>query len=215
MREDAGLTRATVGRLAGIHPSAIGRIEDGSINPSLETVMRVAAALGGDLHARVYPGTGPTVRDRHQVRIAELLGSEVHARWAKAREVAVRRPVRGFIDVVLADPLEPVVVASELESDLRRIEQLLRWSQEKAASLPSADLWPSWAVASASDVSRLLVVRHTRANRETAAAARRQLRDAFPADPEDALAALRGTARWPGPAMLWARLDGRHPRLST
>jgi DNA-binding XRE family transcriptional regulator len=215
MREDAGLTRATVGRIAGVHPSAVGRIEDGSIKPSLETVMRLAVAIGADLHARVYPGTGPAVRDRHQVRIAELLGSEVHPRWAKAAEVAVRRPARGFIDVVLRDPLEPVIVATELESDLRRIEQLLRWSQEKAASLPSADAWPTWSVTSPSDVSRLLVVRHTRANRAAAAAARRQLRDAFPADPEDALAALRGTARWPGAALVWARLDAEHPRLST
>jgi DNA-binding XRE family transcriptional regulator len=214
MREDAGLSRATVGRIAGIHPSAVGRIEDGSINPSLETVMRLAAALGGDLHARIYPGTGPTVRDRHQVRAYELLASELHSRWTKTPEVAVRRPARGFIDVVLADPIEPVIVASELESDLRRIEQLVRWSEEKAASLPSADGWPQWSVSGASGVSRLLVVRHTRANREAAADARRQLRDSFPADPEDALAALRGTVPWPGAALLWARLDGAHPRLS-
>jgi transcriptional regulator with XRE-family HTH domain len=215
MREDAGLTRAAVGRIAGVHPSAVGRIEDGAIKPAFETVMRVAAALGADLHARVYPGTGPAVRDRHQVRGAEVLRSELHPRWQPAAEVAVRRPVRGFIDVVLHDSLEPAVVATELESDLRRIEQLLRWSQEKAASLPSADGWPAWSVAAASGISRLLVVRHSRANRSLAAAARRQLRDAFPADPADALDALRGHARWPGAALVWVRLDADPPRLST
>ena len=114
---------------------------------------------------------------------------------------------------MLFDPLEPALVASELESDLRRIEQLLRWSQEKAASLPSADGWASWSAVPSPVVSRLLIVRHTRANRAAVADARRQLRDAFPADPQDALDALHGTARWPGAALVWARLDANPPRL--
>jgi DNA-binding XRE family transcriptional regulator len=215
MREDAGLTRSAVARTAGLHSSVVGRIEDGVIKPELETVSRVAAALGAELHARVYPGTGPTMRDRHQVRMAELLRAELHPRWRATPEVAVRRPARGFIDVVLFDPNEPAVVASELESGLRRIEQLLRWSQEKAASIPSADGWATWSAMAASGVSRLLVVRHTRVNRAAAADARRQLRDAFPADPVDALEALRGAARWPGAALVWARLDADPPRLDT
>ncbi len=47
-------------------------------------------------------------------------------------------------------------------------------------------------------VTRLLVVRWTRANRDAASDARRQLREAYPADPRDALDALTGTAAWPG-----------------
>jgi hypothetical protein len=62
-------------------------------------------------------------------------------------------------------------------------------------------------------VSRLLVVRWTRANREAAAAARRVLREAYPADPRDALEALTGTAAWPGSAMIWARLGKGGARL--
>ncbi len=102
----------------------------------------------------------------------------------------------------------------ELDSDLRRIEQLLRWSQEKAAALPSAEGWPTWASGGDPRTSRLLVARHTRSNRAAAAEARRQLREAYPADPRDALDSLVGTATWPGPAMLWARLEGDSPRLS-
>ena len=61
--------------------------------------------------------------------------------------------------------------------------------------------------------SRLLVVRRTRATRATVAAFERQLRTAYPAHPEDALASLTGTAPWPGPALVWATIDARGARL--
>ena len=114
---------------------------------------------------------------------------------------------------MLEDDRDRLLVATELESDIRRIEQILRWSREKAHSLPSASAWPSWARDGDPGISQLLIVRWTRANRDAAEAARRQLREAFPADPRDALDALTGAAGWPGPAMLWARLDRTEPRL--
>jgi hypothetical protein len=55
--------------------------------------------------------------------------------------------------------------------------------------------------------SRLLVVRWTRHNRAAVEAAPRLLREAYPADPRDALEALTGAATWPGPALVWARID--------
>ena len=84
-------------------------------------------------------------------------------------------------------------MATELESDLHRIEQLIRWSAEKADAIEAG--------------SRLLVVRWTRANRTAVEAARRLLREAYPADPRDALESITATATWPGPALLWARID--------
>ena len=146
--------------------------------------------------------------------MAELLLRSLNPRWRVSPEVAVRRPSRGFVDAVLIEPREPVIVATELDSDLRRIEQLLRWSQEKAAALPSSDGWPVWTRSGEPRTSRLLVVRHTRANRTAAVEARRQLREAYPADPRDALESLVGTAAWPGAALLWARLETDPPRLS-
>jgi hypothetical protein len=164
-------------------------------------------ALGGDLTARVYPNTGPSIRDRHQVQILEGLVALIHPRWKPFTEVGVRRPARGWIDVVLHEQRERMLIASEIESSLRRIEQLVRWSTEKAASLPSWDEWQT--IDQTSEVSRLLVVRWTRANRGTAAAAARQLRISYPAHPDDALESLTGTAAWPGPALIWAReVDG-------
>jgi hypothetical protein len=158
---------------------------------------------------KVYPDTGPSVRDRHQVRAAEALLASLHPRWSATPEVAVRRPVRGWVDVALHDPVGSLVVATEIESLLRRLEQLLRWSQEKAEALPSSSAWPAWSATGRPAISRLLVVRWTRSNREVARDARRLLAIAYPADPRDALDALTGSAAWTGPALLWVRLEGR------
>jgi hypothetical protein len=112
------------------------------------------------------------------------------------------------VEIVLHQQRQRTLVATELESDLRRVEQVVRWSAEKAESLPSADPWDRWAIEARPEVSRLLVVRWTRANRAAADASRRTLRAAYPADPRDALEALTGgSAPWPGPTLLWARID--------
>jgi transcriptional regulator with XRE-family HTH domain len=208
MREDAGVSRAAIARLAGVDRSVVSRIEAGVLAPTLETYSRLAAALGADLASRVYPNTGPHLHDRHQVRIAEMLLACLHPRWHPTPEVGVHRPVRGWVDLALHDPLARVLVSTELESTLRRLEQLIRWSEEKALALDSSANWPSWSAGGGEpDISRLLVIRVTRANRAAAAEARRLLRAAYPADPRDALDALTGVAPWPGSALLWARLE--------
>jgi transcriptional regulator with XRE-family HTH domain len=208
MREDAGCTRVAIAALAGVDPSLITRLETRDVDPTLETYARVAAAVGANLTARVYPDTGPSVRDRHQLRTTECLIGSLHPRWRATPEAAVRRPVRGWVDVALHDSAAALVVATEIESLLRRLEQLLRWSQEKAEALPSSPAWASWSATGRPAISRLLVVRWTRTNREIARDARRLLAAAYPADPRDALDALTGMTAWTGPALLWARLDG-------
>jgi hypothetical protein len=113
-----------------------------------------------------------------------------------ARDARGRDPpsgtVRGWVDLALSDSTIGLVVAAELESVLRRIEQLIRWSAAKAEAIDAA--------------SRLLVLRWTRANRQVVDESRRLLRQAYPADPRDALASLTGSAAWPGPALIWARI---------
>ena len=84
-----------------------------------------------------------------------------HPRWQAFTEVAVHRPSRGWIDAVLHEPRDRVAVATELQSELRRLEQLVRWSAAKAASLPS---WDGWSrLGDEPRIDRLLVVRRTRA----------------------------------------------------
>jgi transcriptional regulator with XRE-family HTH domain len=205
LREDAGATRRQLASAAGIDDAYLGRIEDGNERPSIDTYAKLAIALGSDLSARLYPNTGPALRDRHQARILEALIGILHPRWKTYPEVAVRRPSRGWIDMVLHEQRAGDVVATEIQSDLRRLEQLLRWFPEKVASLPS---WEGWAqLGVVATTSQLLVVRSTRATRTIGREFERQLAAAYPAHPADALAALTRSAPWPGAALIWAEIE--------
>jgi transcriptional regulator with XRE-family HTH domain len=208
LREDAGVTRAQLARAAGINDSYLFRIERGLAEPSIGTCVRLALALGADLAHRLYPTTGSTIRDRHQAPIAEEILGILSPRWRPFLEIAVRRPSRGWVDLGLHAPHESVFVATEIQSDLRRLEQLLRWSEEKAASLPS---WEGFAHLGSPSISRLLVVRETRANRATAREFQRVLRTAYPAHGDDAIESLTRDAPWPGPTLLWAARDRTRP----
>lgn len=206
---DAGLAPEQLARAAGIPGSYLRRILAGMAKASLETYAKLGTALGADLTARLYPNTGPTIRDRHQARIFEALLGMLGGGWRRYSEVTVWKPVRGAIDAVLHDPRQEVVVAAEIESDLRRIEQTVRWSKEKADALQSWTGWPAILsqAGPAPRVSQLLIVRRTRANERVAREFAQQLALAYPAHPEDALAALRGEKAWPGSALIWARIE--------
>jgi hypothetical protein len=174
--------------------------------------MRLGAILGADLSARYFPSTGPAIHDRHQAPMLELLLATTRPRWHPFTEVGVRRPNRGWIDAVLHDPRAHLLVASELQSELRRLEQLIRWHAAKAEALPS---WDGWAnLGEEPNIGRLLIVRRTRATRAVAAEFGRQLRAAYPAHPDDALAALAGDEAWPGDSLLWVAMDARGARFA-
>jgi len=209
--EDAGVPQRALARGSGVSQAYVARILAGRASPSIETYTRLAIPLGADLSARLYPTTGPTIRDRHQARILEGLLATLDRRWRPFTEVAVHRPGRGWIDCAIHGARERVLVAAEIQSGLRRLEQLIRWSTEKASSLPSWEGWQQFE--DAPDVSRLLIVRRTRATVDVAHTFARQRLVAYPAHPDDALAALTGDRPWPGPALVWAQLDARGVRL--
>jgi transcriptional regulator with XRE-family HTH domain len=183
---DAGLTRAEVARDSGLDPGYLLRIERGDHEPSLTTLLALGDTLGADLAVRFYPTTGPRIRDRHQSPIAEALLGILHPRWRPTPEVAVVKPVRGSIDVALHEPIGRVLVATEIESLIRRLEQLLRWHQAKAEALPSSQLWAFAAADAAPAISRLLVIRSTRSNREIARDHSALLAAAYPGRARDA-----------------------------
>ncbi|MBI3751250.1 MAG: helix-turn-helix transcriptional regulator, partial [Chloroflexi bacterium] len=173
LREDASLTRAALAQATGVDLTYLGRIEEGLVRPSLEMYARLAAGLGADLVTRLYPNTGPTIRDRHQARILEWLLGLVHRRWRPYTEAAVRSPARGWIDLVLHDATAACLVATEIQSGLSRLEQLVRWSGEKRVSLPS---WEGYAqLGPIETTSSLLLVRATRATRAIGRQFARQL----------------------------------------
>jgi transcriptional regulator with XRE-family HTH domain len=209
---DAAVSQRMLALASDVPQSYISAILAGQARPTIETYSRLAAALGADFSARIYPNTGPAIRDRLSVPILEALLAGLDPRWRPTPEARVTRPGRGWIDLVLHEVREGLLVACEIQSRLTRIEQLIRWAGEKADSLPSWDGWPRSGPAPR--ISRLLVVRWTRSTRQAASDAARQLRLAYPAHPDDALAALFGSDQWPGPAMIWARPTGDSVRLA-
>jgi hypothetical protein len=171
---------------------------------------RVAAVLGADLSERLFPTTGPRIRDRTQAAIVEALLGVLDPHWARHLEVPVAGRARGVIDIVLGDPAAALLVACEIESGLRRLEQQIRWSHSKADALLDTDLarLASGSIEVGASISRLLIVRSTVATRDVVRAYPESLRSEFPARARDAYAALTGSAPWPGPALLWAIVDG-------
>jgi transcriptional regulator with XRE-family HTH domain len=207
MRVDAGLSQRRLAAMAGIDHASLSLIERSLREPSLAVLVAIATALGGSLSVRFYPGTGPRLTDPIQARITEAFVRILDPRWTRMVEVPVHRPARGVIDIVAHDQAAGIVVATEVQSELRRLEQQLRWSHEKAGSLPSADFWRF--TEGAPRVDQLLVLRSTRTNRQLAERFSQTLAVAFPADPVAAYRALSTPdATWPGSALLWANVEG-------
>jgi len=79
--------------------------------------------------------------------------------------------------------------------------------------LPSAEFWSTDPERSP-DIHRLLVLRATRTNSEVAERFAHTLAVAYPASASDAYRALtEPDVSWPGPALVWATVDGDEARL--
>jgi transcriptional regulator with XRE-family HTH domain len=202
-REDAGISLSRLARIAGVSKSHVHAIETGLSEARLETAARVGAALGLELSARFYPGTGPLVRDHIQAAMAEALLNVLHECWRRSLEVPVYQPVRGVIDLMLEADDEPLV-ACEAQSELRRLEQQLRWSRMKADALAEARGRP---------VSSLLLLRSTRRTRAVVSEFAETVRAAFPASTSSALESLSGASAWPGGAVLWCTVEQGRARV--
>jgi transcriptional regulator with XRE-family HTH domain len=207
LREDAGISQRRLSAAAGIDHGFLSRIERGDREPSITTLAAIGDVLGADVSVRLYPTTGPRLRDPLQSRILEALLHLVHPAWDRMLEVPVYRPAHGVVDAVFVRAQPPIAVCTEIQSELRRLEQLIRWANEKAGSLPSAPFWDR--IGETPRIDRLLVVRSTRTNREIVTRFGETLQVAYPGRCADAYAALRDhSAGWPGSSLLWAQLDG-------
>lgn len=205
IRTDTAASQAQVAREAGIDRSHLGRIEAGYANASLETLAAVATAMGADLSIRFFPGSGPRITDRHQARMIEALLRALSPAWKPHLEVPVFRPARGFVDVVFERIDRPLLVVSEAQSTLPRLEQQIRWAAEKAASIASSDLVGHGPMPA---ISKLLILRSTAVTRDLARSFEATLRVAYPVRARDAVASLLEGAPWPGDAIVWVRIDG-------
>ena len=211
LRLDAGLPLARLAEASGVSRSHLNELELGTADPSLPTLVAIADALGADLSIRLYPNTGSPVRDHIQARIVEELFRIAHPRWRRSTEVPVYRPARGRIDAVLHDPVAAIAVATEVHSQVRRLEQQLGWARLKAESLPSAEFWRF--LEAEPTVGQVLVLRSTRATRELARQFESTLRAAYPARSADVFSAVAGEDAWPGNGLLWADVTGGGVRV--
>lgn len=214
LRSDAGVSQRRLAIAGNVDQGQLSRIERGLTEPSLAVLESIASVLGATVSIRLHPSTGPRIRDHVQARIGEALLAELDSGWRRLLEVTVHRPARGTIDTVLSRP-GAAVVAVEIHSELRRLEQQIRWAADKAESLPSSAAWTFLEADAASPaISRLLVLRSTRANRELARTFQQTLSTAYPARSADAVRCLREPdVPWPGAAIIWADVAARGTRI--
>lgn len=203
MRLGGGLTLTSLSEVVGVHRSHLARIEAGTVIPSFAVLVAIGVALGADMNLRYFPGVGPRLVDRFQAAMVESFLRSLHRRWTVRLEVPILRPARGVIDAALLDTLTPIAIVSEAQSELRRLEQLIRWIEEKAAGFGDL-LAHEAAPGPAPKVSRLLILRSTMATRALAREYRSTLATAFPARTVDVHAALTtSSAAWPGAGIVW------------
>lgn len=213
MRLEAGVTLTEVARTVAVHRSHVARIESGLARPSLEVLTAIGIALGADLSLRYFPGAGPRLHDRFQAVMVETFLRELDPRWLVELEVPISQPSRGVIDIVLTDRHGPVTVAGEAQSELRRLEQQIRWSTEKADGLAQR-LDRDGPDPVRRNVSRLLILRSTVTTREIARRFGATLAGAYPARTEDVVRALTyPVAPWPGPGIVWMHVEGDRATL--
>jgi transcriptional regulator with XRE-family HTH domain len=81
MREDLGLTQAELAKLAGVSQRAIAQLESPDSNPTIDTLNRVARAMGAQIDFR--PSAGESVKSYGR-RLRRLGPGPERARVLKA-----------------------------------------------------------------------------------------------------------------------------------
>lgn len=159
----------------------------------------ISACLGADLGVRLFPGTGPRLKDRFQAPMIEALIRILHPRWIPMPELPVPK-ARGFVDLALVMRGEIIGVACEAQSELRAIDVVQRRLLEKTLAVAELGV-------AGTTVSPLLLVRSTSATRAVVRMYEATLGATFSAATGAVYAALvSDTVPWPGPALLWAEV---------
>jgi transcriptional regulator with XRE-family HTH domain len=215
LREERELSQRAVAGSVRVSRAQLAKAETGDANLTLERLAALATALGAEASVRLYPASGPHLRDHVQVRIIETLLQRLHPRWRPRLEVPVYRPINGVIDLVLVEPEARELVGGEAHSQVRRAERQLRWAAEKVDALPSAGGWPWMAHEScAPRVGRLLLLRSTSTTRAIVNDTPALFAAAYPGATAEAVAALsQPEGRFPGAAIIWVDVRGRDSRL--
>ena len=190
-----GITQADVARVVGTSRSVVSAVEHGAPGVRLQTRFRVAETLGFRLRLPAYPDSTPRLYDRNHSLIIEHLLSIRHPRWLAAIEAPIPGPGHRSTDVRLEWGAD--IVLAEIETRLRRWEQIVREMHDKACAVAEV-------VGPDRRVHCLLVLPPSRQNRELIRGLGGSVAAAFPADEHAVRRALTGEAgSWPGHGLLW------------
>jgi transcriptional regulator with XRE-family HTH domain len=205
LREDCGLGQGVVARAAGISAAHLCRIEAGQTDASRRALARIAAVLGPDVSERIFPNTGPRIRDRLQAPILEsLLTISIQGGAVTSRSGSPA--ACGALSISSSSMLQTWSWPG------RSSRASAAWSSSFGGATRrqerSANRRPVSGAGESAVVSRLLVLRSTASSREIVRAHSEVLRTESPARACDAYTSLTGAASWPGPALIWARLEG-------
>jgi len=191
-RTNLALTRRAASRLAGVSATTQRRVEEGDPSVGLETMCRVASAVGLKVWAKAFPVRTPTLRDTGQLGIADYLRSMAHAAYRAAVELGLGNG--RSIDIAFFGSLE--ILAMEIERLIADLQ-----AQYRAASAKRDDL----AVGHQRPVRLVMVLEDTRRNRAAVREHEALVRAMLPAGSREVLRALRSGEPLGRDGLLWVR----------
>jgi transcriptional regulator with XRE-family HTH domain len=203
LRLRLGVRQSDVARVAGVARSVISELEAGDPSVGLAIQRRTAIALGADLRVHVYPGSTPMLHDAGHGRIIERIVASRHRRWQAELEARVPGGGRTSIDVRLSMPGSIVLI--EVETRVRRWEQVLRQLFEKRESVRAVN--PDGV-----QVYAVLCLPPTRHHRALVSELGESVRTALPANSDELRRALEEGTAWPGDGILWVAGGQSRPR---
>lgn len=194
LRTRHGVTQAAVARAVGVNRSVICKLEQGQEGVSIHVRARASACLGADFRIQLYPERAPLLFDAAHARMVERLLARRHRSWRATVEAPVPGPGRRSVDVQLERSGQVVLV--EVETRVRRLEEVIRALHAKRAAVASS--------AGGRPVHVVLAVPPTRHHQTLMRTNVETLRVAFPVPSTALSASLSSSAgAWPGDGLLW------------
>lgn len=148
-RRALGLTQQAIAAKVGVARSYVAAIERGRANPSLDVIVRLAAALGLELD---FSLRSPVIigdrrqRDVVHARCSGYVDRRLRgAGWETAREAPiVEGRWRGWIDLLAFDPRSGTLIIIEIKTvidDLGALERQVGWYERTARRVARDQGW--------------------------------------------------------------------------
>jgi transcriptional regulator with XRE-family HTH domain len=151
-RLSAGLTQATVARLARTSQTHVSRAERGQGDLSLRQRCRLAAAVGHELGWSLFPVATVRLRDSGQLAIAQAISTAASPRWTVRLEEPVSDRGARAADMLLVGTDELIHI--EIERSLVDLQAQLRAGQLKRQSIADRSDRPVRFVLAVPDTAR-------------------------------------------------------------